>query len=61
MTSMMHLKNGRRAGNCAYTWKGNTLKVRPVSPKLVFDHMAASVLEIMHDGGIVSGQGSSHI
>jgi hypothetical protein len=41
----MNLKSGRSAGNGAYELEGTIS--RSVSPKLIFDQMAALVPEIM--------------
>jgi hypothetical protein len=44
MTSRMHLKHGRSAGNGAYVQKGTTSMLWwPVGAKLVFGQMAESV------------------
>jgi hypothetical protein len=48
MTSRVHLKNWRSSENGAYTRKGTTLTVMVARrTNIIFDQMAASVLEIM--------------
>jgi hypothetical protein len=47
-TSRTHLKNGRSAGNGAYSRKETTSRVMVAYPKSVFDQMAVSVPEIMY-------------
>jgi hypothetical protein len=50
MTSGKHFKNGRSAGNGAYTQNGTTFRVMMVSiPKVSFHQRAAPVLKIMDD------------